>query len=117
MRDNRLVIVEDVLDTLRATMDEYKSQAPGMLGTFGSWVPDIAAAVREIPSARESICWHDIREEQPPVGGLYIVAGRRKKGSGWRVDLAHLGKTGWTFGALQGFAVQYWAVLTLPEEV
>lgn len=114
MRDNRLVSVEDVLDTLRAMMDEYNDQAPGKLG---SWVPEIAAAVREIPSARESICWHDIREELPPVGGLYIVAGRQEKGSGWRVDLANRGKTGWTFGALQGFAVQYWAVLTLPEEV
>lgn len=114
MRDNRLVSVEDVLDTLRVLMDEDKDQE---LQTLGGWVPKIAAAVREIPSARESICWHDIREELPPVGGLYIVARRRKKGSGWRFDLAHRGKAGWTFGALQGFAVQYWAVLTLPEEV
>lgn len=114
MRDNRLVSVEDVLDTLRAMMDEYKDQAPGRLG---SWVPEIAAAVREIPSARESICWHDIREELPPVGSLYIVAGRRKKGSGWQVDFANRNKTGFTFSMFPGFAVQYWAVLTLPEEV
>lgn len=114
MRDNRLVGVKDVLDTLRVLMDEYNGQE---LGTFASWAPEMAAAVREIPSARESIRWHDIREELPPVGNLYIVAGRRKKGSGWRVDLAHRGKTGWTFGALQGFAVQYWATMTLPEEV
>ena len=114
MRDNRLVSVEDVIDTLDALTDEYKDQEQG---TLGSWAPEIAAAVREIPSARESIRWHDIREGLPPVGSLYIVAGRRKKGSGWRVDIAHRGKTGWTFGALQGFAVQYWAVLTMPEEV
>lgn len=114
MRDNRLVSVEDVLDTLDVMMDEYNSQAQG---TFGSGAPEIAAAVREIPSTSESICWHDIREELPPVGGLYIVARRRKKGSAWRFDLANRGKTGWTFGALQGFAVQYWAVLTQPEEV
>lgn len=114
MRDNRLVSVEDVLDTLDALMDEYNGQEPG---TFGSWMPEMAAAVREIPSARESIRWHDIREELPPVGSLYIVASRRKKGSGWQADIAHRGKTGWSFGALQGFAVQYWAVLTLPEEV
>lgn len=74
MRDNRLVSVEDVLDTLRVLMNEYKDQEQG---TLGSWAPEIAAAVREIPSARESICWHDIREELPPVGSLYIVAGRR----------------------------------------
>mgnify|MGYP004639849979 CR=1 FL=1 len=114
MRDNRLVSVEDVLDTLDVLMDEYSGQEPG---TFGSWAPEIAAAVREIPSARESIRWHDIREELPPVGGLYIVARRRKKGSEWRFDLAQRGKAGWTFGALQGFAVQYWEVLTMPEEV
>lgn len=95
MRDNR----EDEIDMLRVLMDEHNVNT------------------QRIPSARESIRWHDIREELPPVGNLYIVAGRRKEGSGWRVDLAHRGKTGWTFGALQGFAVQYWATLTLPEEV
>lgn len=95
MRDNR----EDEIDMLRVMMDEHNVNT------------------QRIPSARESICWHDAREELPTVGGLYIVARRRKKGSRWRFDLAQRGETGWTFGAIQGFAVQYWAVLTLPEEV
>lgn len=71
MRDNRLVSVEDVLDTLRATMDEYKSQAPGMLGTFGRSSRRLAACTLWQAAGRRAADGGSIlRTSAKPAGRL-----------------------------------------------